>query len=115
MTERICHICGTRCAENCPTCTANFPSRKSAGKMTLDERLAEFDLLGGILEFDFSLLHKRMEELIGRTVWTHEFAKPEQLRAEMISGQRASIENVIEKLASYGKPTIIILNPEAKR
>lgn len=69
---RICHVCGTRTASWCPKCQEVFAKRRSADEMTGDERAAEMRLLGGPLEIPFELVHQRIEELVGRSVWTHE-------------------------------------------
>lgn len=71
---RDCHICGTHCEPGafCPTCTASFEHRRQPEEMTGEERMAEMRQWGGALEISFDLLHKRIEELVGRSVWTHE-------------------------------------------
>lgn len=69
---RTCHICGTVTDTYCPTCTAHFASRRNAEVMTGEERAAELELLCGPLEIEFQLVHRRIEELVGRPVWTHE-------------------------------------------
>lgn len=75
--------------------------------MTSEERLEEFRSWGPVLEIDFDKFHERMEELVGRPVWTHEFARPELLEHEIATGQRLSIEGVMAKLPA-DKPTIIL-------
>jgi hypothetical protein len=78
--------------------------------MTLEERLAEFDQLQGILEIDFDKFHKRMEEIVGRPVWRHEFARPELLREEMESGYTATLTDVLGKIPK-GKKVIVVESP----
>jgi len=67
--------------------------------MTPKERAAELMRWGNILTIPFDKVHQRAEELVGRSVWTHEFAMPDQLVAEIMgeSGP-ASMEDVIGKL-----------------
>jgi len=56
--------------------------------MTPEERVAELCLLFGPLEIDFPLIHKRIEELVGRPVWTHEFGLRPQEEFEEMARQR---------------------------
>jgi len=50
------------------------------------------------LTVGFERIHKRTEALMDRPVWTHEFAWPDQLYAELAEGNPASINEIIEKL-----------------
>src|SRR5688500_9429688 len=68
---------GTRCGHEgltaaCPTCTTEGEHRRDVAGMTPEERLEEFRSWGDVLEIDFAKVHKRIEELVGRPVWTHE-------------------------------------------
>lgn len=45
--------------------------------------VAEFQLHTAELCMDFGSFHGVMEEALGRPVWTHEFARPDLLRAEL--------------------------------
>ena len=98
--ERICHICGALVGakESCPTCTEAYKHPRDVATMTTVERLAEFDLLNDVLEFDLDLLHKRIEELLGRPVWTHELADIDSIRREIASGDRATMTAILEKI-----------------
>ena len=58
----------------CPDCRAWFETKPDAAAMTPEERAAEMERWGGVLEVEFSLVHKRIEELVGRPVWTHEMS-----------------------------------------
>jgi hypothetical protein len=55
--------------------------------MTLDERIAELKTFhegnGHFLMVPFDVLHARFEVLMGRGVWTHEFANYDALLAEL--------------------------------
>lgn len=96
--QRTCHICGTVSDSWCPTCVAAFPHRRDAATMAPEERLAEFDQ-HRILEIPFDLLHRRIEELVGRPVWTHELASRniERLRTEILSGEQPTMAQIVEK------------------
>jgi hypothetical protein len=108
MASRTC----TRCSASveggaCPDCTAWWEQRPDADTLTPDERAAEFDSWGPVLEIDFGKFHQRMEELVGRPVWTHEFARLELLRHEILSGAHPTLEGVLAKLPPE-KPVIVV-------
>jgi hypothetical protein len=91
MTEkaktRRCHICGTETAEECPLCATTWENRPDPEDCTDAEKLEEFDWImdaGNPLEIEFRKIAKRTTELLGRPVWTHEFADPKRLRKELI-------------------------------
>jgi ferredoxin len=107
VSERVCTRCGTRCVEACPTCTAEWEDRSDAASMSPEERVAEFESWGSVLEIDFPKLHKRIEELVGRPVWTHELARPELLRHEILTGDHPTLEGVMAKLPA-DKPVIVV-------
>ena len=71
------YICPTHQSTNqmghaCPQCLSDFAVRRPADEMTPDERMAEMQGLRGTLTMPFSNVHERIEELVGRSVWTHE-------------------------------------------
>lgn len=105
---RNCHICQTECQDKqaCPTCVANFPNRRKAETMTREERVAEFELLCGVLETPWEMLHQRVEELVGRSVWSHEFAYPDLLAKEIRSGEHASFDEALGKIPA--EKTIVV-------
>lgn len=71
---RLCHVHETPCEDNqsCPDCVASYEALPDASTMTGDERAAELEAWCGPLEIEFSLAHRRIQELVGRPVWTHE-------------------------------------------
>lgn len=72
---RICHICKQPVPKKqfCAPCTRTIQERAApAEQMTPDEREAEMRLFRGPLEVPFSVMHGRIEELVGRPVLTHE-------------------------------------------
>jgi hypothetical protein len=91
----------------CTDCMTAFETRRDAATMTAEERAAEFEWWGSILTIPFANLHQRIEELVGRSVWTHELANPKALIREIRSGQSASFGDVLDKIPS-GKPIIVI-------
>ena len=70
---RTCKRCGQENVEGeCPACLEFYEARPDPSTMTPDERVKEFDSWQW-LEITFDKIHKRLEELVGRPVWTHEF------------------------------------------
>ena len=47
-----------------------------------DEEIVTFQLFQQYLAIPFTRFHQAMEKILGRPVWTHEFAFIENLRAE---------------------------------
>ncbi len=58
----------------CPDCLQYFKNLPDAELMTGDERAAEFARLRGVMTVSFDKLHSWLEKLVGRGVFTHEFA-----------------------------------------
>lgn len=63
-----------------------------------DRAVALTQLSQGLLCMDFSDFHKAVESAAGRPVWTHEFAKPDSLIAE-IKGRKSAPTSPFESLA----------------
>ena len=84
--------------------------------MTRDERVAEFQHWTGtdtVLTVEFSKWHKRIEELVGRPVWTHELGTQgcEWLLEEVRSGKNpddleAHVIGSLDQIAG-NKPVIV--------
>jgi len=77
--------------------------------MTPEERVAEFEMWEGPLEIPIRMLHKRLEELVGRPIWTHELGTDgcELLKAEILSNRQATAADVLNKIPE-GKPVIVV-------
>ena len=56
----------------CPDCMTEWPNLPHPLSMTGEERRAEMVILGGVCSVAFSMIHQRIEALVGRSVWTHE-------------------------------------------
>lgn len=98
---RTCSVCGTKgLTGECPICAEAWEHRQPADEMTPEERLEAFDAIPEKLEIDFSKYHKRIEELVGRPVWTHEMGTKgtELLRYEIISGNQPTFEGILAKI-----------------
>lgn len=72
-----------------------------AAAMSHDDRLAELvDITANkmVLEIQFSKFRARIESLMQRPVYTHEFARPDNLVNELRSGKPASFDEVAAKV-----------------
>lgn len=80
------------------------------GNMDKEERVRELrKLLEESLAVPFPEAHKRIEELVGRPVWTHEMATPEYLYDEIMTGDKGqSFRKSTSKLIE-GKKVIFIV------
>jgi len=56
--------------------------------MTYEER-AKFQLFEDMLCMPFGVFHEAVEKVLGRSVWTHEFAFPDSLRKEFLKEKPA--------------------------
>jgi hypothetical protein len=90
-----CDKHGTDCTmgECCPDCMEALANRRNPDEMTGEERAAEFRWWGDILTVPFSDLHQRIQELVGRPVWTHEMAG------------KAAVELLIDEARTRTHPT----------
>ena len=80
--ERVCHRCGTRCTEWCPTCLDALETRRRAGEMTGDERAEELQSWRGPAEIPMNLIFQRIVELVGNPISTSELASMDALVEE---------------------------------
>ena len=95
----------------CATCTEELAARPLASDMTPFDRALELRfLLDQPSTVSFNLIHKRVEDLMGRGVMTHEFALPKELEAEILGETEAPAPGALEKLERLapGKPVIIV-------
>ena len=114
MSEtRICSYCGAVVPTNdwCQACVVGFSSRRPAEEMTPDERAAEMRRFAGPVSIPFDLIHQRIEELVGRSVWTHEIGLDwNGLVAEAGKRREAPTMDGIVDLIPADKR--IVLNPD---
>jgi len=75
------------------------------------EEIVRFQLYEDRLCMDFGDFHEAIEKALGRPVWTHEFARPEDLRREFEKKDpKRTVEKsmkLVEELAE-GKPIIYV-------
>jgi hypothetical protein len=96
--------------QSCPDC---FDIMQGDVPESAHERSEELQKWAdNVLTVDFSILHKRIEELVGRPVWTHELADIESLRKEIEKGKRASFIEVIDKIPADKQVVIAVMGDE---
>lgn len=78
----------------CEHCQRDIAGRPKRDDMTTEERIAELKSFcegnGQYLMVPFDVMQMRIEELMGRPVWTHELARPANLIAELEGTQQWS-------------------------
>lgn len=73
---------------------------------------ALFQLRQSLLCCDFSHFHKGMEDLLGRPVWSHEFARTDDLWAEYLGIiERPDFGAILAKLPERLRGKIIVVKP----
>jgi hypothetical protein len=73
--------------------------------------IASFQLQEGRLCMPFGVFHESVEKALGRPVYTHEFASPKHLRAELFGDEPApTFEEIIAKLPDHVK--VIFIDPK---
>ncbi len=72
------------------------------------ETQVQFQLFTEELCMPFDLFHKATEKVLGWSVWTHEFAYPSLLRAELLGAKRAPTFDEIVNLIPAAKRIIVI-------
>ena len=98
----------------CPECDAEYEARRDALLMTPQERVDEMEKwFGNILTIEFNKLHKRIEELVGRPVYTHEMVSEDALVSEILSGNVSTPEDVIKKAVDiFGEDNTLVVECE---
>lgn len=81
--------------------------------MTPSEREKEFRSWGKA-EIEFSKIHKRLEELVGRPVWTHEFGLNWDGLIQEAKDRPCELDmkKVMDPLIATGKPVIAVGLPD---
>jgi hypothetical protein len=84
----------------CEGCAEYLKAHPASSFTTPDERADELQMWVDIekLTVPFDDLHKRFEDMAGRSVWTHELARPEQIVAEIRRQQPATLADVMDKI-----------------
>ena len=93
-TPRTCSRCATVVPDDqeCPTCLAEFNTRRNPAQMSTQERLAEFNswfLAGNVPEISNNRVAVRVSELLGYSVHPMDIATRDgrdALRREIVGG-----------------------------
>lgn len=105
---RNCTRCGTETDAECPSCLDWFENhRPDPADMTADERMREMESWK-IAEISFGKIHQRIEELVGRPVWTHEMGLNWKGLVKE-AGERpgtVDMKKVMDPLVKTGKPVV---------
>jgi hypothetical protein len=106
---RNCSRCGMLTSGECPACLKWFENRPDPARMAPSEREAEFRSWKKI-EISFDKIHQRLEELVGRPVWTHEMGLNWEALAQEARERpcRVDMDKVLEPLAACGKKVILV-------
>ena len=114
---RTCSICGLTVLEKepCRKCQADALAGRDVSEMSVEERVEELLMwVNAKLEIPFADLDFRVSKLVGRPIFTHEYAEPELLVEEIRRGQPADGNEVFSKLErlANGKPIITFVSKE---
>jgi hypothetical protein len=85
----------------CPDCVQAFANRRSPDTMTGEERAAEFRWWGTIVTIPWEDLNQRFSELVGRRIWTHEYATPAVLIDEARTGTHPTAREIRDRIPSH--------------
>ena len=98
----------------CEQCQKDFEERRDAKTMTVEERAVALEKMieNSILSMPFGQIHQRIEELVGRPVWTHELATPKMLVCEIRSDNKATIGDVLDKMPDDKKCIVVVTDTQ---
>lgn len=100
----------------CPVCMHDITHAPDPDTMTPDQRRAEMERYGDVVTVPVDVLHGRIEALVGRPVFTHEFALAwTALLNEAGSDDRGTpltVEQLVQPLREIGKEPIVIEVPD---
>lgn len=85
----------------CPDCAEAFATRRAPDTMTGEERAAEFRWWGTIVTIPWTDLTQRFEELVGRGIWTHEYADVEWLIEEAQTRTHPTPAEILSKIPAH--------------
>jgi hypothetical protein len=83
-----------------------------AWKKWTPQELAAFQMEQDCLAVPFGEFQKAMEIVLGRPVWTHEFADRERLRAEMNGAPTPTFDEVLAMLPA--DKVILVIPPDGQ-
>lgn len=112
---RICprHNATIPAEEPCPDCLTALQNAPDPETMTPDERQAECLSYFGAIQVAFPLIHERVEKLLRRPVWTHEFMYRDELAREARwDGPTSDMEDVLRRLPEKTPVIVVRVSPE---
>lgn len=103
-------------SDGCAACIIHYVDAPDAETMSPDDRMAEMrDWCGGILTVEFSLVHKRIEQLVGRSVWTHEMGLNwDELVVEAGHRNAPTMGAIVDLLTATGKPVVVLIREDER-
>jgi len=77
-----------------------------------NEQIVDFQLNEERLCMPFDRFQEAVEKVLGRSVWTHEFARPENLRAELVGDRpRPTFQEICDMIPEDKR---VVLDLDAK-
>ena len=74
-------------------------ARREGYKSWTPEQVVAFQLEQDKLCMDFGFFHEMVEKVLGRSVWTHEFARPDLLKLELLKiRKKPSLEEILNQI-----------------
>ena len=71
--------------------------------------IVTFQLFTPLLCMDFGDFQQAVEEALGRSVWTHEFAKPENLQTEFLGARKApTFQEIMEQIPAEKRLFVVL-------
>ncbi len=109
MSTYRCERHGIECqrGEWCRLCIDAYESRGNARQMSLEERACELEWWGSMLTIPMPMFRQRIDELVGRLVWSHELIDPRGLILEIRAQKPATFGQVLAKLPA-DVPVIVV-------
>lgn len=106
---------------SCSACMAEFENAPDAETMTGDERAAALENLPKQLTVPWEVLHRRIEALVGRPVWTHEMGSrnfpnlvEEARRSGAERGRLPTLEHLIESFPDPSRVVVVQRDGESE-
>jgi hypothetical protein len=99
-------------SDGCERCAAYLADPRPVEQMSAEERIAEIERWMLMLTVPFGDMWPRLDALVGRDTYNHEWADPDSIYAEMRGEGR---EGPVEKLQRLmpGKP-VVTIDPKGK-
>lgn len=85
-----------------------YESKWYENRLPID--LASFQLFEERLCMPFGIFHEAVEKALGRSVWTHEFADPENLQKELLGDKPKPTLEEILNLIPEDKRIILVVS-----